>query len=221
MRLEYLAAVVQHTGESWSNVRITLSTARPSLDAAPPDLLPLRMDVAGAVDTGPIDAHDDRSQLILAELSKPLPLSFSQETPLDDVIAYIKQSTKSTAFPEGIPTYVDPMGLQEADKTMTSTVRNINFSGVPLKVGLELLLRQLDLDYQVKGGLLVITSRASAGESDEEDPARLRVFADGGAGLALEQAQAAGGAMLNREAASDQAAELRVAAGASATTAGR
>jgi Domain of unknown function (DUF4139) len=33
VRLEYLAAVVQQTGESWPGVRVTLSTARPSLPA--------------------------------------------------------------------------------------------------------------------------------------------------------------------------------------------
>ena len=47
VRLEYLAAVVQQTGEPWPAVRVTLSTARPSLDAAPPELLPLKMAVAG------------------------------------------------------------------------------------------------------------------------------------------------------------------------------
>ncbi len=47
VRLEYLAAVTQQTGEAWSGVSVTLSTARPSLDAAPPELLPLKMAVAG------------------------------------------------------------------------------------------------------------------------------------------------------------------------------
>ena len=62
VRLEYFAAVMQQTGEAWPGVRVTLSTARPSLDAAPPELLPLKMAVAGAADSGPIDAHDDKSQ---------------------------------------------------------------------------------------------------------------------------------------------------------------
>ena len=65
VRLEYLAAVYQQTGETWPGVRITLSTARPSLDAAPPELLPLRMDVAGGEDAGPIEAPDDRSQRVV------------------------------------------------------------------------------------------------------------------------------------------------------------
>jgi Domain of unknown function (DUF4139)/N-terminal domain of unknown function (DUF4140) len=206
VRLEYLAAVVQQTGESWASVRVVLSTARPSLDAAPPELLPLKMNVAGAVDFGPIDAHDDRSQRILAELAKPLELPFREETTLDDVMAYVKQSTKSASLPDGIPIYVDPMGLQEAEKSLTSTVRNIEFKGVPLKVGLGLLLKQLDLTYEVKGGLLTIISRESAEEQGREG------------GLTLELAQASVGASLNQEAASDQAAELRVAAEPSADT---
>jgi uncharacterized protein (TIGR02231 family) len=68
VRLEYLAAVTQQTGEPWPAVRITLSTARPSLDAAPPELLPLKMAVADVVDSGPIDAQDDRSQKIIEEV---------------------------------------------------------------------------------------------------------------------------------------------------------
>ena len=81
VRLEYLAAVVQHTGELWPNVRVTLSTARPSLEAAPPDLLPLKMAVAGIVDSGPVKAHDDQSQKILAKLNESVPMSFNVETP--------------------------------------------------------------------------------------------------------------------------------------------
>jgi len=45
VRLEYLAAVVQHTGEDWSSVSMTLSTAQPMLNAAPPDLRVLEVAV--------------------------------------------------------------------------------------------------------------------------------------------------------------------------------
>jgi uncharacterized protein (TIGR02231 family) len=45
VRLEYLAALVQHTGEDWSRVRLVLSTAQPTLYAAPPDLQVLRVTV--------------------------------------------------------------------------------------------------------------------------------------------------------------------------------
>lgn len=38
VQVEYLAAVIQQTGENWNDVNITLSTAAPSLNATPPDL---------------------------------------------------------------------------------------------------------------------------------------------------------------------------------------
>ena len=76
VRLEYLAAVVQQTGEDWPAVRVTLSTARPSLDAAPPELLPLTMAIADRGDSGPLEAKDDRSQKIAAELGKLIDMQF-------------------------------------------------------------------------------------------------------------------------------------------------
>jgi len=41
--LEYLAGVVQNTGEDWSNVKLVLSTAQPMLNATPPDLQTLHV----------------------------------------------------------------------------------------------------------------------------------------------------------------------------------
>jgi uncharacterized protein (TIGR02231 family) len=41
--LEYLAGVVQNTGEEWPNVKLVLSTAQPMLNAAPPDLQTLHV----------------------------------------------------------------------------------------------------------------------------------------------------------------------------------
>src|SRR5262249_48389906 len=38
VQVEYLAAVLQQTGEEWGNVDVTLSTAQPLLNAAPPEL---------------------------------------------------------------------------------------------------------------------------------------------------------------------------------------
>ncbi len=45
VQLEYLAAVAQQTGEDWSNVKLVLSTAQPTLNAAPPDLQTLQVHV--------------------------------------------------------------------------------------------------------------------------------------------------------------------------------
>jgi Domain of unknown function (DUF4139)/N-terminal domain of unknown function (DUF4140) len=209
VRLEYLAAVVQQTGEAWPDVRVTLSTARPSLDAAPPELLPLKLDVVDAVDTGPTEAHDDRSQKVANELGKFVSMNFPNDTPLNDVVKYIEQSTVGPAFPQGIPIYVDPQGLQDADKTMASTIA-INLEGIPLRTSLRLLLKQLSLIYHVRDGLLIITST----QTDDDGPFRRDMGGMGGGmggmGFSLEQAQASGAAMLNRTAATDQAAEMRV-----------
>jgi hypothetical protein len=98
---------------------------------------------------------DEKTKRILAELDEPISMYFNEETPLEDVLKYIKQAT-TTATYGGIPIYVDPIGLAEADKTMTSTVRNMDLDGVPLKRTLSLLLNQLGLDYVVEDSMLKI-----------------------------------------------------------------
>jgi uncharacterized protein (TIGR02231 family) len=46
VQVELLAAVMQHTGEDWTNVNLVLSTAEPTLNAAPPELQSLRVTAA-------------------------------------------------------------------------------------------------------------------------------------------------------------------------------
>ncbi len=47
VQLEYLAAIEQQTGEDWTGVDMTLSTAQPQLNATPPDLLAMDITVVG------------------------------------------------------------------------------------------------------------------------------------------------------------------------------
>ena len=100
---------------------------------------------------------EPRTKLVMNMLEKPISMSFNEDTPLEDVLKYVSASTKSDNSP-GIEIYVNPKGLQEAEKSMTSTVRNLDLEGVPLKTTLRLLLRQLDLGCVVKNGVLVIDS---------------------------------------------------------------
>ena len=76
---------------------------------------------------------------------------------------YIQQAT---AGPDGktVPIYVDPNGLQEAEKTMTSPIQ-LDLEGVPLKTTLRLILRQLGLMYQVQDGMLIIRPESTATHS--------------------------------------------------------
>jgi hypothetical protein len=104
--------------------------------------------------------RDARLQTFHAALNFPVAMPFAQETPLDEVLKYIKKSTTSKEFPEGIPIYVDPVGLQEAEKTMASPI-TLELQGVPLWKSLKLFLGQLDLVYSVSDGLMTITCLSS------------------------------------------------------------
>ena len=97
------------------------------------------------------------------------PCRSPNETPLDDVLKYIKQATTTPTF-SGIPIYVDPIGLQEAERSLNSTVQ-IDLEGVPLKTTLRLILKQLGLAYTVKDGFMMITS-----EDSEDQQTEIRVY---------------------------------------------
>ncbi len=101
------------------------------------------------------------TKVLLAKLEAPVSMSFANETPLADIVRYLGQATKKGPADSGIKILVAPNGLREVGKSAMSTVA-IDLQGVPLKTTLRLLLRQLDLVYAVKDGMLVITSAAGA-----------------------------------------------------------
>ena len=101
---------------------------------------------------------DARNELIEAKLEEPISMSFANETPLEDVLKYIKGAT-SGPQDTGITIYVDPAGLQKAEKTMTSPVQ-LDLEGVPLRTTLRLMLKQIGMTYTVKDGLLTIDSQS-------------------------------------------------------------
>ena len=113
---------------------------------------------------------DPQSQRILAALDQPIFMSINADTPLEDFLRYVKNATTTKTY-SGIPIYVDPVGLQEAEKSMTSTIRGIDLEGIPLRRTLQLALKQLDLVYFVEDGLLFITSNESEGQWGTLGPA--------------------------------------------------
>ena len=116
--------------------------------------------------------RDEKTKAILAKLNERISMNFPNDTPLEDVKRYIQQSTQDEAagLPAGIPIYIDPLGLQDADKTMASTV-SIDLEGLPLKTTLRLMLKQIGLTHTVKDGYLYITSTAS-----DDQPTEIRVY---------------------------------------------
>ena len=116
---------------------------------------------AGEALDDPSRATDERTRAILDKLRQPISMPFARETPLEEVIKYFKNATVSPHLPDGIPVYVDPIGLQEAEKTIDSPV-TLSLEGVPLGRSLRLLLNPLNLTYVVKDGLMTITHQSSA-----------------------------------------------------------
>ncbi len=108
-------------------------------------------------------ASDPRSRKIIEKLEEPISMSFANETPLDDILKYVKQATTTPTY-SGIPIYVDPIGLQEAERSLQSTIQ-IDLEGVPLRRTLQLALAQIGLVYFVEDGILVVTSEESEAQS--------------------------------------------------------
>lgn len=113
---------------------------------------------------------DPKSRLILNKLDDLVAMKFPDETPIEDILKHVKENTKSSEMPRGIPIYVDPIGLQEAEKSLTSTVK-IDLEGVPLKRTLQLALRQLGLAYLVEDGMIYITTQDSVDQMSHLGPA--------------------------------------------------
>ena len=111
------------------------------------------------------DAIAAANRRVLKALDRAVPMPFPDETALEDVLRYVKASLRSAEERE-VPIYVEPVGLQEAEKTIHSPV-SIDLVDVPLKVALKLLFRELGLRYQVRDGLIVITSISSDSENDQ------------------------------------------------------
>jgi hypothetical protein len=95
------------------------------------------------------------TKAVMGKLNEPVSMSFANATSLTDVLTFIKQA--KTASKDGIAIFVDPMGLQEAKRSLTSTV-SIDLDGVPLKTTLKLILKQLGLAYTVRDGRVMVSS---------------------------------------------------------------
>jgi len=113
--------------------------------------------------------RDAKTKAILAKLEEPISMSFANETPLEDVLKYIRSASQGPND-SGIPIYVDPVSLQEVERTLQSPVQ-LDLEGVPLKTTLRLLLKQLGLTYTVKNGVVMITS-----EDSKDQPTEVRVY---------------------------------------------
>jgi hypothetical protein len=101
------------------------------------------------------------------KLHQPLTVAFEQETPLEDAIKAIQATVGDKDG--GLPAYLDPIGLQEAEKAPNAPVQ-FPVKGLPLAASLTRLLHPLGLAFYVDPeGLLVVTGQS--GESFPRDGA--------------------------------------------------
>jgi hypothetical protein len=112
-----------------------------------------------------------RDRVIMRKLDRPIPFHFPEPTPLEEVLRYIRQATADVNFP-GIPIYVDSIALLGAERNLGLTVR-IDRDAIPVRDALRLCLRQLDLEYSVRSGFIMISDGDSATIPVYEDPVQV------------------------------------------------
>ena len=97
-------------------------------------------------------------------------MSFPNETPLEDVLKYIKQATTGPSY-RGDSHLCGPRWDAGGGKDVDLTI-SLDLEGVPLRRTLQLALKQLGLGYFVDDGILVITSQES-GDQGGLEPAQI------------------------------------------------
>jgi hypothetical protein len=107
---------------------------------------------------------------IFDALDQPCALTYENGAPLEDILKETKlRSTGRPKLKSGIPIYVDPIGLQEAEKSMTSPVnRPPSADKLTLGEHLRSALDPLGLTYDVKEGFLMITAKESLDATTED-----------------------------------------------------
>ncbi len=121
--------------------------------------------------SAPVHPADiDRNKEIEQSLEKIVKMQFPNETPLEDVLKYIKEEAKD-AKGRPIPIYLNPMGLATVEKTITAPV-TLDIDGLPLRTTLRLILDQLDMAYEIHDGLLEINSVTDFADRKQEEQLR-------------------------------------------------
>jgi hypothetical protein len=143
----YMVLISWHSGEeSWAEIpgNRLFGAVRQYLPRVPTERRAASDGIAGA------------NALLLKALDKPIVFRFAKEVPLQDALDYLS-TTVRTDDGRPLPIYVNPNALQEVDKTLQSPVTLV-LEGVPLRTGLDCLLRQVSMAYEIKGGLIEVVS---------------------------------------------------------------
>jgi hypothetical protein len=114
--------------------------------------------------------RNQAAETILETLEQPIVLAYSNGMTLEDVLKQVKAVTRRPKLPSGVPIYIDPVGLQEAERTLSVPIKTAPPEGeLSLREQLRRLLKPLGLAFSVQQGCLMITSEESL-DADDEDP---------------------------------------------------
>ena len=109
-------------------------------------------------------ARNANEEAIRVALDQPFDAKLIPRPTLALLLQEIKRVTRNGVLWDGIPTFVDPTGLQEAGVTMNSPV-TVSSKAVPIRKALEDALGQLKLVHTIKDGYMMITSDQSLVEN--------------------------------------------------------
>jgi hypothetical protein len=109
----------------------------------------------------------DEDETLEGVLNQPLVIPFPDPTSFEEVVKYLKRSTVGDTLPNGVAIYIDPRGLHKAGQSMESKV-HLKAEDVPLKESLNQLLSQIGLKFDVKDGLILITSKEPPAEAEDD-----------------------------------------------------
>ena len=104
-------------------------------------------------------ADSPESGAVLKRLEEKIAMQFPNETPLEEVLEYVRAATRGRDHP-GIRFAFEEEGMKRAGRTRATLVA-IDIKDEPLKTSLWKLLRPLALTYEVRRGVLTITSEPS------------------------------------------------------------
>lgn len=143
----YLFLISRHTGEeTWAEIpgNRLLGAVRPYVRVVPTERRAASEGIAGA------------NARILKALDQPISFHFPTDVPLEEALRYV---STTAVMDDGrpLPIYVNPIALQEQDRTLQSPV-SLVLEGVPLRTCLDCLVRQLGLSYEIKGGLIEVVN---------------------------------------------------------------
>jgi hypothetical protein len=115
------------------------------------------------------------AETILETLEQPITLAYGERMTLEDVLKQIRIVTKRPKLPSGVPIYVDPVGLQEAERSLATPIKTGPPEGeLSLREQLRRLLKPLGLSFSVQQGFLMITSEESLDAGDEDPYVKYR-----------------------------------------------